>query len=106
MHLRLFSKNGSTREGKRHVTTALAKLILAKNLKNQSHPCTKFAINALGECFHSQDDEAKVLIGLKAALKQAPSLMDIEYKVTLPNHDYVIAPLHKLIPSFIGDICI
>ena len=28
----------------------------------------------------------------------------MEYKVTLPDHDYVIAPQHKLIPSVIGDM--
>ena len=50
--LRLLTKNGRTREGKRHVTTAPVKLILAKNSKYQSHSCTKFAratINAMEE---------------------------------------------------------
>jgi hypothetical protein len=47
----------------------------------------------------SQDDKARVAMGLPAANKQAPILMHLEYKVTLPDHDYVIAPKHKLIPS-------
>ena len=79
------------------------KLISAKYSEHQSHSCIKFAgatINALEEfsgllapcdvTFHSQGNKAKVPIGLTATSKQAPSLMYIEYKVTLPNHDYVI----------------
>ena len=54
--------------------------------------------------FHSQDDKAKVPIGLTAASKQAPMFMHMEYQVTLPNHDFVVAPKHKLIPSVIGDL--
>ena len=54
--------------------------------------------------FHSQDDKAKVPIGLTAANKQAPLLMHLEYKVQLPDHDYVIAKQHKLVPSVIGDM--
>ena len=54
--------------------------------------------------FHSQDDEAKVPIGLTTASKQGPMLMHMEYQVTLPDHDFVVAPKHKLIPSVIGDM--
>ena len=46
-----------------------------------------------------QDDKARVPIGLTAANKQAPLLMHVEYKVSLPDHDFVIASQHKLIPS-------
>lgn len=49
--------------------------------------------------FLSQDDKARVPIGLAAANKQAPLLMHVEYKVSLPDHDFVIASGHKLIPS-------
>ncbi|KAF6028277.1 hypothetical protein EB796_013415 [Bugula neritina] len=49
--------------------------------------------------FISQDDKARVPIGITAANKQAPLLMSLEYKVTLPDHDWVIAQRHKLIPS-------
>ena len=31
-------------------------------------------------------------------------LMHIKYEVTLPDHDFVVAPKHKLIPSIIGDM--
>ena len=82
-------------------------LISAKNLKHQSHQCTKFAratISALEELagllgpgdVTFQDDKAKMPIGLTATSKQVPLLMHMEYKVTLPQH--------KLIPSVIGDM--
>ena len=38
--------------------------------------------------FYSQDDKAKVLIGLLAASKQPPLSIHMEYKVTLPDHSY------------------
>lgn len=47
----------------------------------------------------SQDDKARIPLGLPAANKQAPILMHLEYKIRLPDHDWVIAPKHKLIPS-------
>ena len=31
-------------------------------------------------------------------------LMHMEYQVTLPDHEFVVAPKHKLIPSVIGDM--
>lgn len=49
--------------------------------------------------FLSEDDKARVPIGLTAANKQAPLLMHVKYKVSLPNHDFVFASKHKLIPS-------
>ena len=30
--------------------------------------------------------------------------MDVEYKVKLPDQDFVIAKQHKLVPSVIGDM--
>lgn len=87
-------------------------------LKHQSHPCIKFAratINTLEELagllgpgdvtFHSQNEKDKVPIGLTTASKEAPLLRHMEYKVTLPDHDYAIAPHHILIPSVIRRFC-
>ena len=54
--------------------------------------------------FYSQDDKAKVLIGLLAASKQPPLSIHMEYKVTLPDHSYVITPQNMLISSVIRDI--
>ena len=110
VYLPLLPRMVIRREGKRHVSTAPVKLISAQNSKHSSHPSTKFAratIDSLEELagvlgprqvtFHSQDDKAKVPIGLTAATKQAPLLIHIEYKVTLPDHECLIVPRHKLI---------
>ena len=97
--------------------TAPVNLHKSQNSKHASYPSPKFAcasIRSLEELaailgpaevtFHSQDDKAKVPIGLTAASKQAPMFMHMEYQVTLPDHDFVVAPKHKLIPSVIGDM--
>ncbi|CAH1113118.1 unnamed protein product [Psylliodes chrysocephalus] len=42
---------------------------------------------------------ARVPIGVTAANKQASLLMHMEYRIKLPDHDWVIAERHKLIPS-------
>ncbi|KAJ6643029.1 hypothetical protein Bhyg_07985, partial [Pseudolycoriella hygida] len=52
--------------------------------------------------FISQDDKAKIPIGLPAVAKQAPLLMHMEYRVKLPDHDFMIASRHKLTPSVYG----
>lgn len=43
-------------------------------------------------------------IGLTAVNKQAPLLMHVEYRVSLPDHDWVIASKHKLTPSVYAGI--
>ena len=53
----------------------------------------------------SVDDKARVPIGLTAANKQAPLMMHLDYRVTLPDHDFVKASQHKLIPS-VNAICL
>ncbi|KZR95939.1 Uncharacterized protein APZ42_009998, partial [Daphnia magna] len=55
-------------------------------------------------CFVSQDDKCRVPIGLTAANKQSPLLMHVEYRVSLPDHDWVVAEKHKLIPSVYAGI--
>ena len=55
-------------------------------------------------CFVSQDDKARVPIGLTTANKQSPLLMHIEYRVSLADHDWVLAAGHKLIPSVYAGI--
>ena len=115
VYLRLIPRNQITREGKRHVKTAPVRLVRAQNSEHKEHPSTRFAkatIRYLEELagllgpeevsFLSQDDKCKVPIGLTAANKQAPLLMHLDYLITLPDHDYVIASQHKLIPSVIG----
>ena len=56
-----------------------------------------FGPNAM--TFLSNDDKARVPLGLAAANKQSPILMHLEYKVRLNDHDFVVGGRHKLIPS-------
>lgn len=57
--------------------------------------------------FHPQNNKAKVPIRITTANKQAPLLMHANYKVTLPDNNFVVtAAQHKLIPSVIGDMSI
>ena len=51
--------------------------------------------------FLSNDDKAKCPLGLAAAKIQSPILMHMEYKVHLPDHDFVVASRHHLTPLFI-----
>ena len=117
VYLRLQPRNIRSQEGKRHVTTAPVKLARCRNDKHSAHQDGKFArasisyleelSSALGPeevTFHSQDDKARVPIGITAAQKQSPLLLSMEYKVTLSDHDFVVAPSHKLIPSVIAGI--
>lgn len=119
VYLRLLPKRSNTQEGKRHVVTVPVKLIRASNDKHSSHVDGKFCTATLNHMeeiaavlgprqvfFLSQDDKSRVPIGLTAANKQAPLLMHVEYKVTLPDHDWVVAPQHKLIPSVYAGIVI
>jgi hypothetical protein len=47
--------------------------------------------------FMSQDDKARVPIGLAAENKQFPLLMRLECKISLPDHDWVSTARHKMI---------
>jgi len=55
-------------------------------------------------CFISQDDKCRVPIGVTAANKQSPLLMHVEYRISLPDHDRVVADQHKHIPSVYAGI--
>ena len=94
VYLRLIPRNQSTYEGKQHVKTT----------QQDSQRLQLELAGLLGPeevSFVSQDDKSKVPIGLTAANKHAPLHIHLDYLVTLPDHDYVIAPQHKLI-SVIG----
>lgn len=47
----------------------------------------------------SPDDKATCPMGIPAATKQGQVLMHMEYRVRLPDHQYVVAAGHKLKPS-------
>lgn len=117
LYLRLLPKNALTSEGKRHVVTVPVKLRRAQNDLHKTHLDEKFCTTSirflesiaslLGSkqtCFISQDDKARVPLGLSAANKQSSILMHLEYRVRLPDHDWVIASKHKLIPSVYAGI--
>jgi len=111
-YLRLLTRNYVTAEGKRHVTTVPVKLCKAANSLRKDHVDAHFAAACFNylkdltvlmgpECsfFLSQDDKARIPLGLPAASKQAPLLMHLEYRIQLPGHDWVVSERHKLIPS-------
>lgn len=92
-YLRLLPRKANTIEGKRHVYTAPVKIIRASNDSHKQHIDSKFAattINHIHELasllgpkevtYISQDDKAKVPIGMPAANKQAPLLMHMQYR--------------------------
>lgn len=112
LYLRLVPRDCSTKEGKRHVNTVPVKLIRPQNTLRKNHPDTHFAAATVkflknlatlfgqeAVCLVSQDDKARVPLGVTAAHKQGPILMKMDYKVQLPDHDFVVASRHKLIPS-------
>lgn len=111
-YLRLLPRNFSTIEGKRHHTTVPVRLCKPQFNKSSSHVDSEFCkmtISHLKElsatlstqdvAFLSVDDKSRVPIGITAANKQTPLLMHLEYSIRLPDHDFVKAAQHKLIPS-------
>lgn len=54
----------------------------------------------------SVDDKARVPLGIAAATAQTPLLMHMEYRVRLPDHDWVVDDRHKLIPSVYAVVAI
>ncbi|CAF5057417.1 unnamed protein product, partial [Rotaria sp. Silwood1] len=106
-YLQLLPRRSNSTEGKRHVRTVPVRLIKANNDQHKKHVDQYFATNTSNHlktlagsfgsdavCFLSQDDKARVPIGRPAARKQAPLLMHLDYKITLPDHDFVLAPVY------------
>ncbi|KAJ8880974.1 hypothetical protein PR048_017447 [Dryococelus australis] len=111
-YFRLLPRQTDTREAKRHVVTVPVKLSRPEADHHKAHHDQYFCVasirlletvaSVLGPHsvnFLSQDDKACVPIGLIAANKQVSLVMHVEYKVSLSDHDFVIASRHKLIPS-------
>lgn len=110
-YLRLLPKRSNSIEGKHHVITVPVKLKRPESNLHARHPdghfckASIFALEELASClgtscfFLSQDDKCRVPIGLTACNKQSPLLMHLDYQVRLPDHDWVVAERHKLIPS-------
>lgn len=109
---RILPKNSRTHEGKRHVVTVPVRLVAPENDLRVKHPdghfCTatiralETVASVLGPdqvFFLSQDDKARVPLGITAAKAQAPILMRMDYRLRLPDHNFALAEQHKLIPS-------
>lgn len=118
-YLRLLPRNYSTVEGKRHVTTVPVRLCKPQNNQRRAHADSEFCkmtINHLKELsatltsqdvvFLSVDDKCRVPIGITAAKNQSPLIMHLDYRVRLPDHDFVKAARHKLIPSVYAGLVI
>ncbi|KAJ8686037.1 hypothetical protein QAD02_021830 [Eretmocerus hayati] len=119
LYLRVLPRNSLSREGKRHVKTVPIKFSKAQNNSTKWHQDALFCTASIRSLeslasmlgphmvfFLSQDDKARVHIGVKAAQKQSAILMHVEYKVSLPDHDFVVGSRHKLIPSVYAGIVI
>lgn len=92
-YLRLLPRRSKSIEGKRHVNSVPVRLIRASNDLHKQHVDSSFAmttINHLNELasmlgpneviYLSQDDKARVPIGLTAAKLQAPLMMHMQYR--------------------------
>ena len=112
---RLLPRRGYSREGKRHVQTVPVKLLRPENSLRKKNIDRMYAkaffddMMSISELlgsnvvnFLSNDDKARVTLGLAAAPLQAPILMHLDYRVRLPDHDFVIGTKHKLIPLVYG----
>ena len=114
-YLRLLPGRGNISEEYRHVQTVPVTLIRPENNLRKTNKDRMFAKSYMDDLinvckffgpqsvlFLSNDDKAGVLLGLAAASLQAPILMHMEYKVRLPDHNFVLGPRHALIPSVYG----
>lgn len=119
LYLRLLLKNFVSLSGKRQVTTVPVKLCRAQADNHKMHKngpfCTasiryvEFLASILGPSnvsFISHDDKARVPIGITASQKQSLLLIHLEYRVNLPDHDWVTAEKHKLFLSVYAGIVI
>ena len=115
VYLRLLPRRGDSREGKRHVQTVPIKLLRPENSLRKKNIDRMYAKSFFDDMmsvsellgsnvvnFLSNDDKARIALGLAAATLQAPILMHLDYRVQLPDHDFVIGTKHKLIPSVYG----
>ncbi|CAF5175105.1 unnamed protein product, partial [Rotaria magnacalcarata] len=114
-YYRLLPKNSRTIDGQRHVHTVPVRIRRPENSLHKHHGDTKFAQSTIRDLKHiaytlgnevvfylSQDDKCRIPLGIPAAHKQAPLIMNMKIQIKLPDHDFVIATKHKLIPSVYG----
>ncbi|CAF3108249.1 unnamed protein product [Rotaria sp. Silwood2] len=112
LYYRLLPPRVKSIDGRRHVNTVPVRLCRAQNDEHRKHEDGHFATATIryikdlasvfgNDCvfYLSQDDKCKVPLGLPAAKIQAPMLMHLDYRVHLPDHDWIVAPRHQLTPS-------
>ena len=118
-YLHLLPRASDTNEGKRHVRTVPVKLKKPQAELNKTHIDTEFCTSTIRNLesvasllgpkqvfILSQDDKARVPLGIPAVKSHSLLLMHMEYRVLLPDHDWVVAEKHKLIPSVYAGIII
>ena len=72
--------------------------MFAKSFCDDMHSLeTLFGSEAI--LYLSNDDKARVALGITAAKSQGNVLMHVEWKIRLPDHDFLVAPSHTLVPS-------
>ena len=111
-YLRLLPHRPSNKHGKTHVRTVPVRVQKPSNTARKKHRdgnftfATRHDIQSVVSTFGpdavtviSMDDKAKIPLGITAVAKQTAMVMSMEYQVRLPDHDFVVAPSHKLIPS-------
>jgi hypothetical protein len=116
LYLRLLPRNHTTIEGRKHVKTVPVKLIRPENNLRKGHPDRMFAAESYNSAkylveflgpdaavFVSQDDKASVHIGVTAAKRQSSMLMNMRYRVRLPDHDFPLGSRQLLTPSVIAE---
>lgn len=119
LYTRLIPRRTNSSEGKRHVKTVPVKLAVAQTSQHKQHADTEFCIASIRALealaaflgpkevfFLSQDDKARIPLGITAAHKQQSILMHLDYEVRLPDHDFTKAKGHKLVPSVYAGISI
>jgi len=111
-YFRLHPRRGDSKEGLRRVQTVPVKLLRPENSLRKENADRMYAKSLQNDMqsvdalfgpdvilYLSNDDKARINLGVTAANKQSSILMNMNYKVRLLDHDFVVAPRHKLIPS-------
>ena len=112
LYHRLIPRRTDSLKGKRHVWTVPVKIQKATNNLRKKYVnadftfANKIFLQDIATLFEPEsvfvvsiDDKAKVPLEITAASHQAPLVMHMEYEVRLPDHDFVVASKHKLVPS-------
>lgn len=112
LYLRLLPRRFDSSEGKRHTKTVPVRLMKPSNDEHKHHDDSRFCFQTIENIKQiagilgpkqvlviSVDDKAKVPLGVTAAKLQSTMAMTLERKVRLPDHDFVVASKHKLVPS-------